>query len=87
MFGLHKKQQQSTAPIHKSAYETELAMNDLLTSIHKEADPNYIAIKNLLILYMYTTNILEDTIYNIFKEFCNTESLPALNTIPGFRRN
>lgn len=83
MFGLHKKQS-TPESIHKSARETELAMNKLLISINKTVDPNYIAVKNLLVSYMYTTNILEDTIFSIFEEFCKTQSLPAMNTIPGF---
>ncbi len=86
MFRLKNKKQSQLTPesIHKSARETELAMNEQLISINKSTDPNYIAVKNLLVSYMYTTNILEDTIFNIFKEFCKTQSLPAMNTIPGF---
>ena len=83
MFGLHKKQS-TPESIHKSARETELAMNELLIFINKTADPNYIAVKNLLVSYIYTTDILEDTIFSIFKEFCETQTLPAMNTIPGF---
>ena len=85
MYGLKQnKKQQQPESIHKSARETELAMNELLISINKSADPNYIAVKNLLVSYMYTTNILEDTIFSIFKKFCETQTLPAMNIIPGF---
>lgn len=84
MFGLKNKKQTSES-IHKSARETELAMNELIISINKSTDPNYIAVKNLLVSYMYTTCILEDTIFDIFKEFCETQILPAMNTVPGFR--
>lgn len=69
-----------------SVLETERRMHDLLVEFNKDSDPNYIAIENLLISYMYTTCIAEDTIYNIFKDFCKTGTLPALNTIPEFRR-
>lgn len=85
MYRLKQNKKQSTPEsIHKSARETELAMNKLLISINKSADPNYIAVKNLLVSYMYTTNILEDTIFSIFKKFCETQTLPVMNTIPGF---
>lgn len=70
--------------IYNSAIETERKMHDLLVEFHKEADPNYIAIENLLISYMYTTCIPEDVIYNIFRDFCNTQELPVMSTIPGF---
>lgn len=70
--------------IYASALETEKKMNDLLVELHKEFDPNYIAIENLLISYMYTTCIPEDVIYDIFRNFCNTQKLPAMNMIPGF---
>lgn len=85
MYRLKQNKKQSTPEsIHKSARETELAMNELLIPINKSADPNYIAVKNLLVSYMYTTNILEDTIFSIFKKFCKTQTLPVMNTIPGF---
>lgn len=70
--------------IYTSTIETERKMHDLLVEFHKEADPNYIAIENLLISYMYTTCIPEDVIYNIFRDFCNTQKLPAMSMIPGF---
>lgn len=73
--------------LNYSVLDIERRMHDLLVEFNKDSDPNYIAIENLLISYMYTTCIAEDTIYNIFKDFCKTGILPALNTIPGFRRN
>lgn len=73
--------------LNYSVLETEKRMHNLLVKFHKETDPNYIAIENLLISYMYTTYIAENVIYDIFKDFCKTGILPALNTIPGFRRN
>lgn len=72
--------------LNYAVLETERRMYDLLIEFNKDSDPNYIAIENLLISYMYTTCIAEDAIYNIFKDFCKTGTLPALNTIPGFRR-
>lgn len=73
--------------IYASALETEKKMNDLLVELHKEFDPNYIAIENLLISYMYTTCIPEDVIYDIFRNFCNTQKLPAMSMIPGFNNH
>ena len=84
MFKLFNKPAMTPETIYNSAIETERKMHDLLIEFHKEADPNYIAIENLLISYMYTTCIPEDVIYDIFRNFCETQSLPEMNTIPGF---
>lgn len=70
--------------MNMNAIQTEAAMHDLLIRVGRNTDPNYIAIENLLISYMYTTCIPEDVIYNIFQNFCNTQELPAMSMIPGF---
>lgn len=87
MFNIfHKSTTAATSPerVHMNALQAEHAMDDLLVFLNKQADPNIIAVKNLLISYMYTTCILEETIYKIFADFCNTGILPQMNTIPGF---
>ena len=84
MFKLFNKPAMTPETIYNSAIEIERKMHDLLVELHKEFDPNYIAVENLLISYMYTTCIPEDTIYDIFRNFCNTQELPAMSMIPGF---
>lgn len=84
MFNIFHKSEPTPERVHMNAIQTEQAMNDLLASLNKQADPNITAVKNLLISYMYTTCILEDTIFKIFEDFCTTGILPAMNTIPGF---
>lgn len=62
-----------------SAIQAEKAMDEILRDTHKQGDGNYISIKNLLCKLMYTTKMYEAEAVELFKTFCLTGTLPALN--------
>ena len=62
-----------------TAIKAEHAMDEILRDIHKTTDSNFIAVKNWLCVLMYTTKLYENDAVELFKQFCTTGTLPALN--------
>lgn len=62
-----------------TAIKAEHAMNEILRDLHKTTDSNFVAVKNWLCVLMYTTKLYESDAVELFKQFCATGTLPALN--------